>query len=329
MQAIDDFLIEHDGQLFFQPCVSPTWDTALAAQGAARLGDRPATTRRCVRAAEWLIDEPDLRARRLERPQPATSSRAAGRSSSPTTGIPTSTTRAVILMVLQRIAVAGRAARAAARSRAALNWTLGMQSRNGGWGAFDTDNDARVPQPHPVRRHGGDDRPADRGPDRAPARADGRPRLRPRLSAAPGARSTFLLPHAARRRLVVGTLGRQLHLRHVVGAAPACAPIGEDLDAPYVRRAVAWLSAHQNADGGWGETLASYDDETLAGRGESHAVADRVGAARPARRRATRRQRRRRARRRASARARSAPTAAGTSTQFTGTGFPRHFYLRY
>src|SRR5262249_8764638 len=45
--------------------------------------------------------------------------------------------------------------------------------------------------------------------------------------------------------------------------------IGEDIDAPYVRRAASWLEAHQNPDGGWGETLASYDDESLAGRGES------------------------------------------------------------
>jgi squalene-hopene/tetraprenyl-beta-curcumene cyclase len=36
-----------------------------------------------------------------------------------------------------------------------------------------------------------------------------------------------------------------------------------------VRRAVAWLLSRQNADGGWGETLASYDEPELAGRGDS------------------------------------------------------------
>src|SRR5206468_4292182 len=49
------------------------------------------------------------------------------------------------------------------------------------------------------------------------------------------------------------------------------AAIGEDLRAPYVRRAVEWLRARQNAGGGWGETVASYDDESLAGKGESTA----------------------------------------------------------
>jgi len=45
--------------------------------------------------------------------------------------------------------------------------------------------------------------------------------------------------------------------------------IGEDLNASYIRRAVRWLESCQNADGGWGETLLSYADPTLAGKGES------------------------------------------------------------
>ncbi len=105
------------------------------------------------------------------------------------------------------------------------------------------------------------------------------------------------------------------------------AAIGEDLRAPYVRRAVEWLRARQNADGGWGETVASYDDESLAGKGESTAsqtawallglmAAD--GGASPAVQRGidylVRTQ-----------------GAEGTWSErlFTGTGFPRHFYLRY
>ena len=45
--------------------------------------------------------------------------------------------------------------------------------------------------------------------------------------------------------------------------------IGEDPSQEYVRRAVAWLLSRQNPDGGWGETLGSYDEAELAGRGES------------------------------------------------------------
>ena len=105
------------------------------------------------------------------------------------------------------------------------------------------------------------------------------------------------------------------------------AAIGEDLRAPYVRRAVDWLRARQNADGGWGETVASYDDESLAGKGEStpsqtawallglmsadgaHGAAVERGIDWLVR----------------------AQGADGTWNErlFTGTGFPRHFYLRY
>jgi len=52
---------------------------------------------------------------------------------------------------------------------------------------------------------------------------------------------------------------------------PALAAVGEDMSQPVVRRAVAWLTAHQNDDGGWGETCASYVDPSLRGTGESTA----------------------------------------------------------
>jgi len=54
VQAIDDFLVEQDGQLLFQPCVSPTWDTALAAK-ALLDSDVPLDHPALTRAAEWLI----------------------------------------------------------------------------------------------------------------------------------------------------------------------------------------------------------------------------------------------------------------------------------
>ncbi|MDA8428207.1 MAG: squalene--hopene cyclase, partial [Geobacteraceae bacterium] len=47
------------------------------------------------------------------------------------------------------------------------------------------------------------------------------------------------------------------------------AAIGEDLNQPYIRKAVNWLKSRQNMDGGWGETCESYHDPSLAGIGES------------------------------------------------------------
>ena len=63
-------------------------------------------------------------------------------------------------------------------------------------------------------------------------------------------------------------------VNHIYGTAavlPALAAIGEDMTQAYVRAAADWLVAHQNADGGWGETCASYMDDSLRGRGPSTA----------------------------------------------------------
>jgi len=63
-------------------------------------------------------------------------------------------------------------------------------------------------------------------------------------------------------------------VNYVYGAGavlPALEAIGEDMSQPYVRRAVDWLVAHQNEDGGWGESCGSYVDPTLRGVGPSTA----------------------------------------------------------
>jgi squalene-hopene/tetraprenyl-beta-curcumene cyclase len=63
-------------------------------------------------------------------------------------------------------------------------------------------------------------------------------------------------------------------VNHVYGtgaALPALAAAGEDPGGPRFRRAVAWLAGHQNADGGWGESVLSYRDPAWVGRGDSTA----------------------------------------------------------
>ena len=63
-------------------------------------------------------------------------------------------------------------------------------------------------------------------------------------------------------------------VNHIYGTAavlPALEAIGEDMASSHVRRAVHWIMEHQNADGGWGESVASYDDPAWIGRGDSTA----------------------------------------------------------
>ena len=108
---------------------------------------------------------------------------------------------------------------------------------------------------------------------------------------------------------------------------PALAILGDDMAQPYARRTVDWLLAHQNEDGGWGETCGTYVDPSTAGQGPSTASQTAWAilglcaaglAASPAVRRGVdfllERQ-----------------TDEGTwqEEDFTGTGFPRVFYLRY
>ncbi len=108
---------------------------------------------------------------------------------------------------------------------------------------------------------------------------------------------------------------------------PALIAAGVRSNKPCIRRAVAWLEAHQNEDGGWGEDLRSYDDPSLAGQGESTASQtawsllallaagerDGTAAARGVRWLA------------------ETQTAEGNwdEPQFTGTGFPGDFYINY
>ena len=105
------------------------------------------------------------------------------------------------------------------------------------------------------------------------------------------------------------------------------ARIGEDMDALYVRRAVRWLVDHQNADGGWGESIASYDDPSEKGIGVSTpsqtawALMGLIAAG----------QTDSAAVHRGIAHLLDGQDDAGTWQQetWTGTGFPKVFYLNY
>ena len=248
VQAIEDFLIEHDGQLFFQPCVSPTWDTALTCK-ALRLGG-PRDASRAGARRRGADREPDRRAWRLERSQPAARAGRLG------------------VRVRQRLvsrhrrqrgdpdgAAADRGAgpgRLPPRARARHQLDARHAEPQRRVGRLRHRQHRRVPESHPVRRHGGDDRPAHRGPDRPADGADGQPRLRPPATAAPGAR-TFLLRTQRADGSWWGAGGATVYGTWSVLAGLRA--IGETPDAPHVRRAVAWLHAHQNADLAGGETL--------------------------------------------------------------------------
>ena len=322
VQAIDDFLVEHEGGMFFQPCVSPTWDTALAAKALLDSGcgaGHPAL----VRAADWLISNQILKPGdwQIYNPKLEPGGWAFEFAND---WYPDVDDSAVILMVLKRIAL-GDEARKDKAIAYGLNWTLGMQSRNGGFGAFDTDNDSEFLNKIPF---------ADMEAMIDPPTED----LTGRLLELMGNYGFDLRYERARRAhaFVLRTQRRdgswwgRWGSNFIYGTWSVLSglrAIGDQPEAPHMRRAVAWLKAHQNADGGWGESLHSYADESEAGRGESTAsqtawamlglLAGERGAS-PTLLRGV-------------AYLLGHQLADGTwpEEHFTGTGFPRHFYLKY
>ena len=174
---------------------------------------------------------------------------------------------AEVVLALRRVrgAIGARGDEACARGVA---WTAGMQSRDGGWGAFDADNDSHLVAALPF---------CDFGEVTDPPSADVTAHVIEMLAAEPGA------PPGAVERGVAwlseqqeadGSWFGRWGVNYVYGtgaAVPALVAAGVAPHDPRIRRAVTWLQDHQNPDGGWGEDLRSYIDEEWRGRGTSTA----------------------------------------------------------
>jgi squalene-hopene/tetraprenyl-beta-curcumene cyclase len=312
-----------EGTLRMQPCLSPVWDTVLASHALAQTGlDREHPALR--RAASWLLSKQTRRPGDWSRRNPA-----------PPGGwyfehrnefYPDVDDTCMALMVLRYARADGPEDVQAAAVQRGLDWMLGMQNADGGWGSFDRDNDKQWLTEVPF---------ADHNAMIDPSTADITGRVLESLSHFDG----FSPAHPVVRRALDflrrdqaadGAWYGRWGVNYVYGTwqvlrGMAC--IGEDLTAPHVRRAVRWLLAHQNRDGGWGESIASYDDPSQAGVGPSTpsqtawAVMGLVAAG-EARSTAVRNGIRHLLERQ---------DAAGTwsETTWTGTGFPNVFYLGY
>jgi squalene-hopene/tetraprenyl-beta-curcumene cyclase len=150
-----------------------------------------------------------------------------------------------------------------------VNWLIGMQSRGGGWGAFDKDNDKTLLTKIPFCDYGEaiDPPSADITAHVVEAFARlGIAREHPSMVRALGYLKSEQEPGGA----WFGRWG--VNYIYGTGAVlPALKAIGEDMTQPYIGRACAWLVAHQQDNGGWGESCASYMDIGAAGRGAATA----------------------------------------------------------
>jgi squalene-hopene/tetraprenyl-beta-curcumene cyclase len=269
LAGLDRFTIWADGPdgptRRLEACQSPVWDTVLAMIALSDAGlppDHPALSS----AARWVLDEEirgpgDWQARR-----PGLSP-GGWAFEFDNDGYPDIDDTAEVVLALRRVGPDADPRTAAAVQRG-ISWLTGMQSRDGGWGAFDADNTRKIVTRLPF---------CDFGEVIDPPSADVTAHTVEALAAAglgagQAARRgvTWLLRAQERDGSWFGRWGAN-YVYGTGAVVPALIAAGVLPGKPPIRRAVSWLREHQNPDGGWGEDLRSYDDPALAGRGESTA----------------------------------------------------------
>jgi len=322
LEALANFCIESDEHIVLQSCISPVWDTALALKALMDAGvpnDHPAL----VKAAQWLIE------REVRKP-------GDWKVKSPdlepggwafeflNDWYPDVDDSGIVMMAIKEIQTKDMQAKDDAIRRG-INWCLGMQSRNGGWGAFDKDNTKHILNKIPF---------ADLEALIDPPTADLTGRMLELMGTFGYPKDTpaavRALEFIKRTQEPEGPWWGRWGVNYIYGTwSVLCGlkAIGEDPSQPYIRKAVTWLKSKQNIDGGWGESCESYHDRSQAGIGES--TASQTAWALLALM--------------AAGEARTSSVARGIEylirnqkpdgtwdeEQFTGTGFPKYFMIKY
>ena len=314
---------EKDDSIRVQPCVSPVWDTCISVYALGQTGldpEHPAMKQ----GASWLLSKQTKKVGDWAVNNP-----------SPPGGwffefanefYPDVDDTCMTLMALEH----ARAKETPAEQKAAMDrgvvWMLGMQNDDGGWASFDKGNDKDWMTKVPF---------ADHNAMIDPSTADITSRVLESLSF----RKEFSMENPIVKKAMDfikkdqctdGSWFGRWGVNYIYGTWQVLRGlklIGEDMSKGYVRRAVEWFKHHQNEDGGWGETIASYDNPKLTGQGESTksqtawALMGLISAGQGH-----------------SAAVRNGvkylldnltPEGTWEEEPWTGTGFPKVFYLKY
>ncbi len=268
IDGLEGFLVHEDtpeGPIRrLEACQSPVWDTCLAVIALVDAGIGP-DDQALQHAGRWLLDE-EIRVPgdwTVRRPHLAPSGWAFEFANDI---YPDIDDTAEVILALRHLEP--RLSACADALERATRWTVGMQSGDGGWGAFDADNTRRLIEQLPF---------CDFGAVIDPPSADVTAHVLEML-AHRGQADTEAAKRGLRWLLGAqepdGSWFGRWGTNYVYGtgaAVPALIAAGIAPDAPPIRRAVQWLVAHQNTDGGWGEDMRSYVDDQWRGRGASTA----------------------------------------------------------
>jgi len=251
-KSIQKLLIVHEQEGYCQPCVSPIWDTALTCHALLEVGGNTIQKHVC-KGLEWLLPKQILTVRgdwTARRPHLRPGGWAFQYANP---HYPDVDDTAVVVMAMDR-AGTGQFAASITRAR---EWIVGMQSRNGGWGAFDTDNEFYYLNNIPFADHGA---LLDPPTEDVTARC-----VSMLVQIGDGAESSAIVERALdylrRTQMPDGSWYGRWGMNYIYGTwSVLCAlnAAGMDHAAPELRKAVAWLVRIQNSDGGWGEDGASY-----------------------------------------------------------------------
>jgi squalene-hopene/tetraprenyl-beta-curcumene cyclase len=253
-KSIDNLLVIKDDEAYCQPCVSPVWDSALAAHAMIEVGSDEALAR-ASQALDWLgprqvVDVVGDWAD--QRPGVCPGGWAFQYNND---HYPDLDDTAVVAMAMHRLSDrrGGKDDEAVERGR---EWVEGLQSHDGGWAAFDADNDKEYLNNLPFADHGAllDPPTADVSARVISLLAQmGEPVDSPRMQAG--------LAWLEKEQEADGSWFGRWGVNYVYGTWSVLCALGRagiDAEHPMVARAVEWLKRVQNPDGGWGESCDSY-----------------------------------------------------------------------
>jgi len=255
-KSVENLLIRReDGEVYCQPCVSPVWDTALSVHALLEAGGEEAEAQALAGLA-WLKPRQVLDVKgdwAEEKPDVAPGGWAFQYNNA---YYPDLDDTAVVVMAMdrarQRLGATGYD-EAIARGEA---WTVGLQSKNGGFGAFDADNAYHYLNNIPFADHGA---LLDPPTEDVSGRVVSMMGQLGQYGAEPMAKALAYLEDT---QMSDGSWFGRWGVNYIYGTwSVLCALNAAKLNpaSPMVSKAVAWLKAIQNKDGGWGEDCESYD----------------------------------------------------------------------